>query len=80
MVTFAARWDTGFQWFTALQDSIESLAEFPERCPLAPESALFPFEVRQLLYGQTPHVYRILLPLPATQYTCCTSVTPAVSP
>lgn len=30
------------------------------RCPLAPESGLFPFEVRQLLYGHKPHVYRIL--------------------
>jgi plasmid stabilization system protein ParE len=50
----------GFQWFTTLQDSIESLADFPKRCLLAPESDLFAFEVRQLLYGQTPHVYRIL--------------------
>jgi plasmid stabilization system protein ParE len=41
--------DTGIRWFLALQDAIASLAEFPERCPLAPESALFPFEVRQLL-------------------------------
>ena len=28
--------------------------------PLAPESSRFPFEVRQLLYGRKPHVYRIL--------------------
>ena len=52
--------DTGFRWFLALQDAIASLAEFPERCPLAPESAVFPFEVRHLLYGHKPHVYRIL--------------------
>jgi plasmid stabilization system protein ParE len=52
--------DTGIRWFLALQDAIASLAEFPERCPLAPESAVFPFEVRQLLYGHLPHVYRIL--------------------
>ena len=52
--------DTGVRWFRALQDAIESLAKFPERCPLAPESSLFPFEVRQLLYGRPPHVYRIL--------------------
>jgi len=52
--------DTGFRWFLALQDAIASLAEFPERCPLAPESAVFPFEVRHLLYGDKPHVYRIL--------------------
>lgn len=52
--------DTGVRWFRALQDAIESLAEFPERCPVAPESALFPFEVRHLLYGRLPKIYRIL--------------------
>jgi plasmid stabilization system protein ParE len=52
--------DAGMRWFLALQDAITSLAEFPERCPMAPENAVFPFEVRQLLYGQPPHVYRIL--------------------
>ena len=51
--------DAGVRWFLALQDAIASLAEFPARCPLAPESAVFPFEVRHLLYGHTPHVYRI---------------------
>jgi plasmid stabilization system protein ParE len=52
--------DTGLRWFVALQDAIASLAEFPERCPLAPENVAFPFEVRHLLYGRKPHVYRIL--------------------
>lgn len=52
--------DTGIRWFLALEDAIASLADFPKRCPLAPENAAFPFEVRQLLYGSAPHVYRIL--------------------
>ncbi len=52
--------DAGVRWFLALQEAIASLAEFPGRCPLAPESAVFPFEVRHLLYGHIPHVYRIL--------------------
>ena len=43
-----------------MEDAIASLATFPKRCPIAPESARFPFEVRQLLYGRKPHVYRIL--------------------
>jgi len=51
---------TGIDWFMALDDAFGSLAEFPERCPIAPESARFPFEVRQLLYGRKPHLYRIL--------------------
>jgi plasmid stabilization system protein ParE len=52
--------ETGMRWFAALRDAIASLAEFPARCPLAPENSVFPFEVRQLLYGRKPHVYRIL--------------------
>jgi plasmid stabilization system protein ParE len=52
--------DAGIRWFMALQDAIESLAIMPRRCALAPENATFPFEVRQLLYGRKPHVYRIL--------------------
>jgi plasmid stabilization system protein ParE len=52
--------ETGFRWFLALKDDIASLAEFPKRCPLAPERVALPFEVRHLLYGHPPHVYRIL--------------------
>jgi plasmid stabilization system protein ParE len=52
--------ETGIRWFLTLEEEIASLATFPERAPLAPESARFPFEVRQLLYGRKPHVYRIL--------------------
>ena len=48
------------RWFAAPQEAIASLAEFPARCPLAPENAVSPFEVRHLLYGRKPHVYRIL--------------------
>lgn len=55
--------DTGVPWFLALQGAIASLAKFPERCPLVPESAVFPFQVRHLLYGRRPHVYRILFTL-----------------
>jgi len=52
--------DTGRRWFIALRKAVEGLATLPTRCPHAPESASFPFEVRQLLYGRKPHVYRIL--------------------
>jgi plasmid stabilization system protein ParE len=52
--------ETGMRWFEALGDAIASLAEFPARCALAPENEVFPFEVRHLLYGRKPHVYRIL--------------------
>ncbi|MGA3078272.1 MAG: type II toxin-antitoxin system RelE/ParE family toxin [Bryobacteraceae bacterium] len=52
--------DTGIRWFLALEDAIASLAISPARCPLAPEDAESPFEVRHLLYGRRPHVYRVL--------------------
>jgi hypothetical protein len=52
--------DPGLRWFLAMEDAISSLANLPERCPLAPENTQFPFEVRQLLYGRKPHLYRIL--------------------
>jgi plasmid stabilization system protein ParE len=52
--------DVCTRWFLALRDAIASLSQFLDRCALAPESAIFPFEVRQLLYGLAPHVYRIL--------------------
>ena len=51
---------TGMHWFEALEDSIASLAEFPRRCTLAPESKMFAKEVRHLLYGRKPHTYRVL--------------------
>ncbi len=52
--------ETGLRWFLNLEQAIQSLSNFPERCPLARENERFPFEVRQLLYGRRPHIYRIL--------------------
>ena len=52
--------DTGERWFLALRAAIASLASLPSRCRLAPENPDSPVELRQLLYGRTPHVYRIL--------------------
>jgi plasmid stabilization system protein ParE len=52
--------ETGLRWFLNLEQAIQSLSHFPERCSLAPENERFPFEVRQLLYGRRTHIYRIL--------------------
>jgi plasmid stabilization system protein ParE len=52
--------EPGLCWFRKLREAIASLSEIPHRCPLAPENAEFPFEVRQLLYGSKPHRYRVL--------------------
>lgn len=52
--------ETGERWFVALRAAIASLKQMPSRCPLAPESQDSSAEVRQLLYGRRPNVYRIL--------------------
>lgn len=52
--------EAGLRWYQRLEAAIQSLANMPERCPLAPENAAVPFEMRQLLYGRGRHRYRIL--------------------
>ncbi|MBI4602849.1 MAG: type II toxin-antitoxin system RelE/ParE family toxin [Planctomycetes bacterium] len=49
-------------WYNGRIDAMQSMAEMPERCPLAPESRTFGREIRQLLYGN----YRILFTVEAT--------------
>jgi plasmid stabilization system protein ParE len=50
----AARWHAG------VLNAIRALANNPDRCPLADEAADLGVDLRQLLYGRRPHVYRIL--------------------
>jgi plasmid stabilization system protein ParE len=52
--------DEGERWFRGLRAAISSLSRLPSRCPVAPQNRDSPAEVRQLLYGRRPHVYRIL--------------------
>ena len=52
--------DAGIHWFQGLRDALASLSNSPRRCGIAPENEVFSFEVRQLLYGNKPHIYRIL--------------------
>lgn len=58
--------NAGERWFVAFRAAITSLASLPSRCPLAPENRDSPVEVRQLLYGERPHVYRILFAIEGT--------------
>jgi hypothetical protein len=49
--------DAGLGWFMAMEQAIASLANFPDRCSLAPETEHFPFEVRQLfIWEETSHI------------------------
>ncbi|MBE9197710.1 MULTISPECIES: type II toxin-antitoxin system RelE/ParE family toxin [unclassified Nodularia (in: cyanobacteria)] len=47
-------------WFRALMNAIATLQEKPRRCNLAVENEIFPEEVRQLLYGKSKNIYRLL--------------------
>lgn len=48
------------RWFRGLMNAIATLQEKPQRCALAVENEIFPEEVRQLLFGKTKNVYRVL--------------------
>ena len=48
------------RWFAGIVEAINSLDQFPVRCPLAPENEHFTQEIRQLLYGPRNDIYRIL--------------------
>jgi plasmid stabilization system protein ParE len=52
--------EAALHWFEGLEEAIASLSEMPRRCALAPENKSFPLEVRHLLYGRKPHVYRVI--------------------
>ena len=47
-------------WLDGLLTAIEGLSELPTGRGLARESKEFTEPVRQLLYGKSPHVYRVL--------------------
>lgn len=48
------------RWFRGLMNAIATLQEKPQRCALAVEHEIFLEEVRQLLYGKTKNIYRVL--------------------
>ncbi len=51
---------TAERWHRKLLEKIDSLRIMPERFSLAPEGESLGWELRQLLYGKRPNVYRIL--------------------
>jgi toxin ParE1/3/4 len=48
------------RWFNTLERAIDSLGNFPRRCPVAPEARRAEKTLRQLLHGRKPHVYRVV--------------------
>src|SRR4051794_990182 len=48
------------RWLTAIQATVARLATDADRCPQADEAADLGIDLRELLHGRRPHVYRIL--------------------
>lgn len=44
------------KWYRALKKSIDTLEKLPNRCPITRKQN----ELRQLLFGNKPHVYRVI--------------------
>lgn len=52
--------DTANSWLWEISKAVSSLSKFPTRCQISQESEAFDVEVRQLIFGKKPHIYRIL--------------------
>ena len=52
----AANSEAALNWYGGLKAAILSLREHPNRCPVTPENK----KLRHLLYGQKPHIYRVI--------------------
>jgi toxin ParE1/3/4 len=48
------------RWYKELEKAVYALAEYPFRCPVAPEARRVRRKLRHLLYGQKSHVYRVI--------------------
>ncbi|MBD2776232.1 type II toxin-antitoxin system RelE/ParE family toxin [Iningainema tapete] len=56
-------------WFRGIMNAIATLQEKPRRCSLAVEHEIFPEETRQLLYGKSKNMYRVLFTIRDTTVT-----------
>jgi toxin ParE1/3/4 len=52
----AAHSNSALNWYTGLKEAILSLEIHPNRSPVTPETR----ELRHLLYGHKPHIYRVI--------------------
>ena len=48
--------DAALKWYQGLKAAVLSLETNPNRCPATPENA----NLRHLLYGHKPHIYRVI--------------------
>jgi plasmid stabilization system protein ParE len=48
--------ESALKWYRGLRETALTLEKLPPRCPATPEDP----RLRHLLYGQKPHVYRVI--------------------
>lgn len=48
--------DAALAWYRGLRDAIRTLKNIPNRCAVTPEDDT----LRHLLYGNKPHIYRVI--------------------
>jgi mRNA-degrading endonuclease RelE of RelBE toxin-antitoxin system len=48
------------RWYNGLERAVYTLETRPNRCPGAPEARKMKRQLRHLLYGVKPHVYRVI--------------------
>jgi toxin ParE1/3/4 len=51
---------TAARWFNGLEKAVCGLERHPYRCPAAPEFRRMKRQLRHVLYGKKPHVYRVI--------------------
>ncbi len=56
----AAESQAAARWYNGLEEAVYALASYPHRCPVAPEASKTKRKLRRLLYGNKPHVYRVI--------------------
>lgn len=52
--------EAAVNWYRRVIAEMESLAEMPSRCPIAPETSKLGVELRHLVHGNRPGIYRIV--------------------
>jgi len=55
--------ETALKWYRGLKSAIISLEEKPDRCPITRKMG----QLRRLLYGSNPNVYRVIYRVLHTQ-------------
>ncbi|HWG21167.1 MAG TPA: type II toxin-antitoxin system RelE/ParE family toxin [Terracidiphilus sp.] len=48
--------ESAWKWYKGLKEAVFTLEELPRRCPATRENP----QLRHLLYGRKPHVYRVI--------------------